>query len=495
MNLMSQIISLNPATLEELGRVDITPPQKVKEYASKAKAALISWSRLSYKERAGYILEARNHLLNHIDDFALTITRDNGKPVIEAITHEIWPILDLMSWAAHKTEKILSPSGIPTGKWGLLLRSSYISHQPLGVIGIISPWNYPFSIPVGSAVLALMAGNAVLLKTSSATPIVGQKIEEMFKGLPDFVFTHIPGDASTGEALLDSAIDKVVFTGSTATGSRVMELLSKRAIPCVAELGGKDAMIVRHDADLEYAAEGAVWGAFTNAGQCCASVERLYVHETIARRFIDLVAEKTRRLRQGSGEDPEVDTGPMTTQYQLQIVERHVEDARGRGARIITGGERNKTLPGWFYKPTVITGVDHSFLCVTEETFGPTLPIMSFADDDQAVKLANDSPFGLSASIWTRDIKLAKEMASKLRVGTVTINECIYTHAIPSLPWGGIKASGFGRTHGAQGLFELVNTQHTHMNRITRFKDLWWYPYSRGRLNLFRRLARWLRMS
>lgn len=474
---MPEIISIDPATLEEIGRVEATPEQKVKEYVSKARAALPAWSRLSYRKRAEHILKAREYLLDNIDSFAATITRDNGKPVAESISAEILPVADLLWWAAHNAERILKHRRIGIGIFDLMLRRSAVGHQPLGVIGIISPWNYPFSIPVGTTAMALMAGNCVLLKPSSATPIVGNRIEELFNaaGLPDFVFTHIPGGSETGETLLNSRIDKVSFTGSVGTGKHVAEVCARNLIPVTLELGGKDAAIVRHDADLDFASSAAVWGAFTNAGQCCASIERLYVHEDVSDRFIQLVIEKTSRLKIGKGDEPGVDIGPMTTLQQLQTVEAQVEEVKRRGAKILCGG--NKRGTGYFFEPTVITGVDHTFACVNEETFGPLLPIMTFSDDQQAVQLANYSEYGLNAYIFTKDIRTGRRMAKDLRAGTIVINDCVYTHAIPQTPWGGVKHSGFGRTHSAWGFYDLTNLHHIHINPVTFIKDFWWYPY------------------
>ena len=509
---MQEIVSINPATLEKIGRVPITPEQKVKEYVSKARSAQPSWSRLAFKERAAYLLKAREYLLKNIDNFALTITRDNGKPITESISAEILPVCDLFYWAAKSAEKILSPERLCVGIFDLMFRSSRICHEPLGVIGIISPWNYPFSIPVGAAAMALMAGNCVVLKPSSATPMVGKKIEELFNaaGLPEFVFTHIPGDSTTGEALLDCRLDKVIFTGSVNIGMHVAELCAKKLVPTVLELGGKDAAIIRPDANLDVASSGVVWGAFTNTGQCCASIERVYVHESIAKDFTDLVVSKTLKLRVGNGEEPETDIGPMTTRQQLETVERHVEEARAKGAKILCGGKIPPAPPlqkggetqlspplkkggtggfGYFYEPTVLTEVDHSFSCVNEETFGPTLPIMTYSDDQQAIQLANDSQFALNAYIWGKNIKAAQKMAKNLMAGTVVINDSVYTHAIAQTPWGGLKHSGWGRTHGKWGFYEVTNLHHIHTNHLTFIKDFWWYPYSKGLTKTLKKLA------
>lgn len=493
MTIMEEIISINPATLEEIGRTPVTPAAKVKEYVAEARAVSPSWARLGFRERAKHLLKAREYLLSHIDDFARTITTDNGKPLVEALTAEIFPVADLIYYFAHHAEQELKSFALPIGIMRLLLRHSRIAFQPMGVVGIISPWNYPFSIPAGEIAMALITGNTVLLKPSSATALVGKKIEEMFlaASLPDGVLRHIPGNESTGQALLDANVDKILFTGSVKVGKHVMATCAKNLTPLVLELGGKDPMIVRDDADIDIATSGAIWGAFTNSGQCCASVERAYVHESIFDKFVAVCVEKTKRLKIGNGLEPDTDIGAMTTLEQLQKVETHIEDAITRGAVIHCGGERAKNLHGHFFPPTIITNVDHSFACVRDETFGPLLPIMPYSDDRQVIRLANDSAYGLTASIWTKDIKKAREMAREIKTGTVMINECVYTHAICQTPWGGRKASGFGRSHSRFGLREFVNIHHTHTNRLHR-KDIWWYPYTRSLYEGFKILSKHL---
>jgi succinate-semialdehyde dehydrogenase/glutarate-semialdehyde dehydrogenase len=446
---------------------------------------------MSFSRRVEYLLRARSYLLENIDNIAEAITVDNGKPLTESLTAEVYPVADLIYYFAHNTEKLLKSKRIPISIWQLLGRSSRLGYQPLGTVGIISPWNFPFSIPVGTVVMALMAGNCVMLKPSSSAAYVGQQIEKLFNaaGLPEGVFTHVPGNAQTGQALLQAPLNKIFFTGSSNVGHEVMNVCSRRLTPCNLELGGKDPMIVLPDADIKHAASAAVWGAFTNAGQCCASIERVYVHKDVADKFTEMVVEETSKLRIGPGLDPVTDVGPLTTKAQFETVEDQVKDARNKGAQILTGGERVAGLKGYFYKPTVITEVDHSFQCVHDETFGPLMPIMTFEDERQAIHLANDTPYGLNGYVWTRSIKKGKEIAKQLRCGTVAINECVYTHALPQTPWGGVAASGFGRTHGASGLKEMVNLHHIHINRCTYFKDVWWYPYNSKLYTAFKKLS------
>ncbi len=486
------IIDENPATLEEIGRVPLSSAETVFSKAKEARNAQPAWGLLSYSERAGYILKAREYILAHLDEIAEVISKSNGKPITEALLTDVFPICDLMSYFARNTEKLLKPKKVSIGLMGLLGRRSTIHYYPLGVVGIISPWNFPFSIPMSETVMALMAGNAVLLKPANPTAMVGAKIEEIFKaaGLPDGVFQHLPGDSSTGQALLDADIDKMIFTGSVRVGKYIMQKCSERLIPCTLELGGKDAMIVCDDAGLENAAKAAVWGGFCNSGQVCASVERIYVQEKIAQDFIHKVLEKTKKLKQGPGNNFDNDIGPLTTENQLKIVEQQVEEARKRGASILIGGKRNTKYPGFFFEPTVITAVDHSFACVKEETFGPVLPIMTFKTDEEAIQLANDSHYGLTASVWSRNFKRARKIASKVRAGTVNINECTYTYALSQTPWGGIKESGFGRTHGIEGLHELVHIQHIHENLLPFIQDFWWFGYDKTLYNTLKKLCR-----
>lgn len=485
--------SINPATLEKLGEVRIASSDEVTTAVTQARQAFPDWASRSFKQRAEYILSARRFTLDHLDEIVDLISRETGKPKTEVLAIDIIPAVDVMSYSAKKTAKLLKPERIGIGKYNLLGRASSLHFKPLGVVGIISPWNVPFGIPMSQLAMALMAGNTVVLKPSEYTPMIGLKLGEIFRavGLPDGVLTVVPGDGSTGAALVEAGANKIIFTGSVATGKKVAAAAAKDLIPVVLELGGKDAMIVLKDADIEAAASGAVWGAFCNAGQVCASVERCYVDETIADEFIARVVEKTKKLRQGAGENQNVDIGAMTNEQQLRIVDDQVSDATRRGAKILCGGERNREMDGLFYKPTVLVNLDHTFPVMQAETFGPVLPIMTFKTVEEAVRLANDSRYGLTASIWTRNIALGKRLATQLQAGTAMINESVYTYAIPETPWGGVKQSGLGHTHAQLGLKELVQTEHIHVNRITWLKDFWWYGYSAEAYLVLADLARY----
>jgi succinate-semialdehyde dehydrogenase/glutarate-semialdehyde dehydrogenase len=487
---IAELISRDPVTGEEIGRAQLTMPEEVARAVGHARAAQGAWAATSFGERARVVMKARKIILKELEQIALLISRETGKPVAEAIAMELTPSLDLMQYFARNAKNLLQPERIGIGLYGLMGRSSYIVCKPVGVVGIISPWNFPWATPLDEIVMALMAGNAVVLKPSELTPLTGLRIKAVFSraGLADGLLQVVTGDGSTGAALIGAGVNKIMFTGSVATGKRVAEAAANYLIPVVLELGGKDPMIVLEDANIENAARGAVWGAFANAGQACASVERCYVHETIADKFTEAVIAETKRLRQSG--DKQGDIGSMTSERQLRTVERHVYEATARGATALTGGERIPDVPGPFFPPTVLTNVDHEMDVMREETFGPVLPIMTFKTDDEAVRLANDSSYGLTASVWSGDIARGKQLAERIDAGTVMVNEVLYTHGIAQTPWGGVKQSGFGRTHGRAGLLELVNQQHIHVNRLSSLPDLWWFNYTPDAGNLFRALAR-----
>ncbi|MFT3743293.1 MAG: aldehyde dehydrogenase family protein [Pyrinomonadaceae bacterium] len=408
----------------------------------------------------------------------------------------------------RNTEKLLKPAKIGIGLYGLLGRSSKIVYHPLGVVGIIPAWNYPFSIPLGEAVMAVMAGNTVVIKPSELTPMIGLKIGEIFEkaGFPDGCMQIVTGDGSTGAALVDAAPDKIMFTGSVATGKKIAAAAAKNLTSVVLELGGKDPMIVFADANLELAAGAAVWGAFCNSGQSCSSVERLYVHESVVTELTRKIVEKTKQLKQGNGLGEDISIGAMSSERQIKIVEDHVNAFREDGATIVIGGQRNADVhvrqsgsqeshadkdvrAPLFYQPTVISGATNDMRAMQEETFGPTLPIATFSTEEEAIRLANDSEFGLTASVWTRDRAKGERVARQIEAGSVCINEVLYTHGIAQTPWGGFKNSGRGRTHGREGLMELVQPQHIHTNNLSLLPDTWWMPYSPNAVALFRKMT------
>ena len=487
-----QIVSCDPATGEEIGRVPLTTRSEVENAVSRARAAQQSWAAKSFRERGRVILDARELLLAEMEEVASLISRETGKPVSEAIAMEVVPTLDAMHYFANSTARLLRPQKIHIGQYGMMGRSSRIVYKPLGVVGIISPWNFPLATPFHEVVMALMSGNSVVLKPSELTPLIAVKVGDIFRraGLPPGLLEIITGDGTTGAALIDAHVDKIMFTGSVATGKRVAEAAAKHLTPVVLELGGKDPMVVFEDADLPNAARAAVWGAFANAGQACSSVERCYVQEPVAAKFIELVVAETKTLKQDVGTNAETDVGSISNERQLEIIQQHVDRAVLDGAKVLTGGSRAEQIGPLFYEPTVITNVNHDMQIMRDETFGPVLPIMTFKDEAEAVGLANDTVFGLTASVWTKDLEKGRRVAEQIDAGTVMVNEVLYTHGIAQTPWGGVKESGYGRTHGRLGLLELVSPQHIHVNRFYFLPDLWWFRYNLEAGKLFRGLAK-----
>lgn len=481
------LISRNPATGQELGRAKIFSDAEVRKSVSEARSAQVAWATSSFAERSEVILRARKITLEQLNEIGELIAQETGKPVAEAISMEVVPSLDLMHYFAHQSAELLRPEKIPLGLYNLMGRSSRVVFKPLGVIGIISPWNFPWATPLAEVVMSLMAGNAAVVKPSELTPLTALKIAEVFHQakLPQGLLGVTTGAGATGAALVTAGVNKIMFTGSVETGKRVAESAAKLLIPAVLELGGKDPMIVLNDANLANAARAATWGAFANAGQACASIERCYVHEDVVEKFTELVIKETKLLKQGQGDD--IDLGPMTSERQAQIVEDHLTDAASKGARIVYGGKRGE---GLFHQPTIVTNVDHSMRLMRHETFGPVLPIMTFKTDEEAVRLANDSIYGLTASVWSNNISRAQKLAAQVEAGTVMINEVVYTHALAQTPWGGVKQSGYGRTHGRLGLMELVTPVHIHVNYLPGVPDVWWFRYSTFARRLFGGLAK-----
>ncbi len=480
----------NPATLEPLGEIEVQTADDVRAAVERARKSQPAWRQLTFDQRGRYLERAIQILLDRQDEFVDVIVRDTGKLRLEALAAEILTACDALQFYAKRAKRLLADRTVPVHL--IKTKKLKLSYQPLGVVGIITPWNFPFILSLNPTIQALMAGNSVVLKPSEVTPFAGRLVEELFSavGLPEGVFNLVLGDGSTGAALVESDVNKISFTGSVPTGRKVAEACGRRLVPCSLELGGKDPMIVCADADLERAANGAVYGAFANSGQVCVSTERVYVVEDAADEFTQRVVEKTAQLRQGI--DGEADVGAITFEPQLAVIDDHVQDARRKGARILTGGRRNPDLAGLFYEPTVLTDVTQDMAIMREETFGPVLPIMRVRDEEEALRLANDTTYGLNANVWTKSKQRGLELAKAVESGSVVVNDCMLTYGVAESPFGGVKQSGIGQHNGEIGLKSFCHAQSILIDRFGGKSEALWYPYSTGKLKLLKRVMRLL---
>ncbi|MDP6115073.1 MAG: aldehyde dehydrogenase family protein [Planctomycetota bacterium] len=487
----SELRVLNPATGECIGTAPIHGRDEVEVAVERARAAQSEWSEIPTEERGKQIIRFRNAVRDNAEELMEAITRENGKTLHESLLMEVLGTTDLITWFARRAHKLLKRKFLSIHFYPT--RRSYLQYVPRGVVGIISPWNFPFAIPIGQTVMALLAGNAVVLKPSEFTPLIALESKRLFEesGLPPDLFQIVTGDGSTGEALTSSDVNQIVFTGSVATGRKVAATCAERLIPCTLELGGKAPAIVLEDADIRRTAGALLWGAFSNAGQACASVERVYAHESIHDELVAEIKARTEALRQG---DPnsEVDVGSMIHSAQLENVERLIASAIQDGASVICGGERADG-DGEFFPPTVLDHVKPDSDIMKKEIFGPVMPIATFTEESDAIRMANDSTLGLLAYVFTRNRSKGRRIAEQIEAGTVMVNDVLCTFALPETPWHGIKDSGLGIVHSAEGLKQLCELRHIHYERIRPLKEeLWWYPYTKKRLELFKRIYRWL---
>jgi succinate-semialdehyde dehydrogenase/glutarate-semialdehyde dehydrogenase len=472
--------SFNPSTGTLLGSVPITAADDVDAVVEAVAQVQPIWSQLRLEDRARYMLRAAQVLIDEADEIRDLIVAEQGKPRNEAFSMELLPTIDALHWIAGEGQQILADEAVDMPQLFLKTKQSAFTYEPLGVIGVIAPWNYPWSIPFGEVALALMAGNGVVLKPASLTPLIGERIGRVFEraGFPEGLVRVIHGPG-TGSALVTSRAAKIFFTGSVETGRGVGEACARQLKGSVLELGGKDPMIVLPDANLEHAVAGALWGGFANAGQTCAGIERVYVLREVADRFIAGVVRGARSLRIGDPMGWETEIGPMVSTEQHALVGELVDDAVAGGARLECGGpvaEPPAGLHGDFYAPTVLTGVTHDMRIMREEIFGPVLPIVIVDSEDEAVTLANDSEFGLGASVWTSDRGHGERLARELEAGMVWINDHMFSHGACQLAWGGVKDSGLGRTHSKFGLYECVNVKLRVWEPST-IRNPWWHPY------------------
>jgi acyl-CoA reductase-like NAD-dependent aldehyde dehydrogenase len=480
-----------------LGTVPVTPPAEVHEEIARAHRAQERWAALSVKERGRRLRRWRDVIVEHTDELTELISRENGKTRQEALVSEILPFSDMVSQFTRRGEKILSPRKIDMHL--IKHKRSYLHYTPRGVVGIISPWNFPFMISLSETFMALLAGNGVVLKPSEVTPLISLKAKELYdrSGLDPDLFRVVTGYGPTGAALVDGDVQLVVFTGSVAVGKKIAARCGERLIPCIMELGGKAPFIVCEDADVERAARAAVWGGFMNAGQVCASVERVYVHRSIAEAFTRRVVELTRELRHGDPTGFDVDTGAVTFEPQVKTAEAQIADAVAKGAEVAAGGNRVEPVPGGrYFEPTVLTGVTHEMDVAREETFGPLLPILVVENDEQALELANDSHLGLTGYVFSKDLGRAQALAERLRVGTAMVNDVLYSYGAPETPWMGLKESGFGKVHSDDGLRAMCEERHVTMPQWwapAMKRELWWHPYGRKTYDLLNKAIRTLK--
>jgi acyl-CoA reductase-like NAD-dependent aldehyde dehydrogenase len=473
------IPSIDPATGKILAQFEKTLPPALQGIVERARAAQSAWCVVPIEKRCGQLRLLRECMMVARNALADTVVAESGKPRVEALFADLFVALDTAEYFSKHGARLLRPERVPHHSSAAKAKSGRIVYDAVGVIGIISSWNYPLAIPLSQMIPAVAAGNAVICKTSDLTPRCGALIEKLFAdaGFPKNLVTVIQGGAEVGQALIDAAPDKIMFTGSVATGRHVAEACAKKLIPSVLELGGKDAMIVLADANVDVAASAAVWGSYTNCGQVCLSVERLFVEQSIEEKFLALCVEKTKKLHLGPGCNPASDVGPLIRPEHVQRMSDLVNDAVARGARVLCGGKPRPDLGTNFFEPTVIAGVNSSMRLFQEETFGPILAMQTVKDADEAVARANSSTFALAASVWTSDAERGRAIAALLRAGAVMVNDTISYFGIAEAPHGGCGASGWGRTHGKAGLLEMVQAKYIDVDRLPGREKPWWYRY------------------
>ena len=472
--------SFNPATGELIGTVETITPAKVQGIVDDVAEVQPFWAALTLEDRARYMRRAVDVLLADLDEIADLLTNEQGKPRVESYTMELLPTVDSLKWIADNGPSILSDEKL---SMPLILKSksAKLTFEPIGVVGVIAPWNYPWSIPFGEVAIALMAGNGVVLKPASLTPLIGDRIRQTFEkaGLPEGLIRTVHGGGRIGDALVKSTAGKIFFTGSVEVGRKVGVECAKRMKGSVLELGGKDPQIVCADADLANAVSGAVWGGFANAGQTCSGIERVYVVDQVADAFLEGVVRETKRLTVGDPRGWTTEIGPMISEDQAKIVTELVDDAVKNGAKKLTGGPTEiKGMEGSFIAPIVLTGVTHDMRIMKEEIFGPVLPVMTVESEQEAIELANDSEFGLGASVWTKDRAKGERMAHQIESGMVWVNDHSFSHGACQCAWGGVKDSGLGRSHSKFGFYECVNIKQLAWEPGWT-RDLWWQPYDR----------------
>jgi len=468
---------INPSNGEVISTIKSSTEFEIKEKVQKAKNIFPLWSSLSVEKRIVYLQKIYDSIINDRKNIANTISTNNGKPLAESYLTEIASTLQVMEYHIKSGLDLLSDKNISLGALYPTKRSS-LSYEPYGVIGIIEPWNYPFYLPFSAITKALLGGNTFVFKCASSVSLVGKLIEEIClkAELPEGVANFIYGDGSVAEKLIDSDLNKVIFTGSVDIGKQIAETCGKRLLPVSLELGGKDPALVFKSSNLDYACGGILWGALSNCGQACASIERVYVQSEIYSAFIEKLVSLVKELKIGDPFDDETDIGPLINEEQVQKIENHINDALNKGAKLHFGGKR---IPGsgFLFEPTVLSNVNHSMKVMREETFGPVIPVMKFDSIEEALHLANDTKYGLAASIWTGETENIKKIAAGLNCGTVWVNDSLFLQAHPKCPWQGYKESSYGNS----SIYDFIRIKHISIDQgyipSLRPKSFWWYPY------------------
>jgi acyl-CoA reductase-like NAD-dependent aldehyde dehydrogenase len=458
--------TVNPATGEVLATFPVHGRRDVDAAVAGAREAAVWWDELGWSGRRIRLLAWKSHLTRYMSRLAQLVHEETGKPLDDARLEIILAILHI-DWAAKHAKRVLGPRRVRAGLFSFH-QSATLEYQPLGVVGVIGPWNYPVFTPVGSIAYALAAGNAVVFKPSELTPATGEWLVRSFgEALEAFgssqpVLQLVTGPGSTGEALARSGVGKIAFTGSAGTARKVMAAAADSLTPVLAECGGKDALLVGADADLDAAADAAVWGAMSNAGQTCVGIERVYVADAVYHSFLERVTQKVAGLRPGF--DFEASYGPMTLPPQTEVVAKHVADALARGGRAVVGGRDAVSAP--YVRPVVLVDVPENSSAVQDETFGPTLTVKPVVNMAEAVSYANAGRYGLGSAVFTRDRRAGMAAARSLRTGMTSVNSVLGFAAVPALPFGGVGESGFGRIHGADGLREFSRPKSITRQRM-----------------------------
>jgi acyl-CoA reductase-like NAD-dependent aldehyde dehydrogenase len=484
--------SYAPATGELIGEVPIASKDDVAAVVARGRRAQQAWAVLPVQERCDRLLRYRDAITERQSEVVDLLSLECGKPKHEALVHEVMTTLDLITYYANDAARILAPHDYPLHL--MKHRRAYAAYVPRGVVGVISPWNFPLVLSMTDVIAALVTGSAVVLKPSEVTPLIVQKMKEIYDatGLPEDLFAVVHGYGATGQALIESGIQKLCFTGGVETGKRVAAACGARLIPCVMELGGKAPLLACADADVEKTARAIVFGGFCNAGQVCISVERVYANRDIYEPLVRRVKELTLELRVGDPSKDYVDVGAIIFPKQIEIAESHIADALKKGAELVTGGSR-KPGPGQFFEPTVLANCSENMTVMNEEIFGPIVPIQQVASDEEAIELSNRSRLGLNAYVFTKDRAKGRRIAERIEAGSVLVNDVVSNYACAEVPFGGIKDSGFGRVHGEDALRDMAERRVVMDDRVPMpARNPLWFPYGRDSYLFFQKTVRML---